>query len=171
MASQCLPVLTDVAAARSPDAAPKVNLTATLLVQCPDAKGVVASLSQLLYGFGCEFTVQLLDSGLMEHVLDRLGCIMHRVIHAREMAPPFLVTATHTYQCVFDRGLCTCHSLWSPRVPLRHRQSAPRAAQLGAMRARVLTRGLTPACSSRAVVRCLMQVISFQATNSLTCEY
>ena len=27
--------------------------TATLLVKCPDQKGVVASLAQLLYGFGC----------------------------------------------------------------------------------------------------------------------
>ncbi len=26
---------------------------ATLLVKCPDQKGVVASLAQLLYGFGC----------------------------------------------------------------------------------------------------------------------
>jgi hypothetical protein len=30
---------------------------ATLLVQCPDAKGVVASLGQLLFGLGCNMSV------------------------------------------------------------------------------------------------------------------
>jgi formyltetrahydrofolate deformylase len=29
------------------------NNTGVLLVQCPDAKGVVASLAQLLFGFNC----------------------------------------------------------------------------------------------------------------------
>ncbi len=41
-------------ASRVSDATSRASQTATLLVQCPDAKGVVASLSQLLYGFGCE---------------------------------------------------------------------------------------------------------------------
>ena len=31
---------------------PKPQL-ASLLIQCPDQKGVVAALAQLLYGFGC----------------------------------------------------------------------------------------------------------------------
>lgn len=33
-------------------ALPKPQL-ASLLIQCPDQKGVVAALAQLLYGFGC----------------------------------------------------------------------------------------------------------------------
>jgi len=33
-------------------AVPKPQL-ASLLIQCPDQKGVVAALAQLLYGFGC----------------------------------------------------------------------------------------------------------------------
>ena len=34
------------------DNIPKPQL-ASLLIQCPDQKGVVAALAQLLYGFGC----------------------------------------------------------------------------------------------------------------------
>ncbi|EFJ44867.1 hypothetical protein VOLCADRAFT_106243 [Volvox carteri f. nagariensis] len=32
---------------------PSSSLTANLLLQCPDQKGVIAAVSQLLYGFGC----------------------------------------------------------------------------------------------------------------------
>ena len=36
----------------SSNGVPKPQL-ASLLIQCPDQKGVVAALAQLLYGFGC----------------------------------------------------------------------------------------------------------------------
>jgi hypothetical protein len=46
--------------------------TATLLVKCPDTKGVVASLAQLLYGFGCNITASDqfsdLDDGMFYQV-------------------------------------------------------------------------------------------------------
>ncbi|KAL4444146.1 hypothetical protein ABPG75_011883 [Micractinium tetrahymenae] len=48
-------------AARSPSAAPASDsdedvstaMTGVLLIKCPDSKGVVASVAQLLFGFGC----------------------------------------------------------------------------------------------------------------------
>ena len=40
-------------------AASQPALTATLLVQCPDQRGVVAALAQLLAGFNCN----ILESG------------------------------------------------------------------------------------------------------------
>lgn len=41
-----------LAAGEADGAAPRPRL-ATLMVQCPDKKGVVAALGQLLYGLGC----------------------------------------------------------------------------------------------------------------------
>ena len=41
-----------LAAGKADGAAPQPRL-ATLMVQCPDKKGVVAALGQLLYGLGC----------------------------------------------------------------------------------------------------------------------
>lgn len=39
--------------ATAPPPAPAAQLLGTLLISCPDKKGVVASLGQLLYGYGC----------------------------------------------------------------------------------------------------------------------
>ena len=46
------PEAKDVATSSSSDESPQTT-TGTLLVKCPDQKGVVAGLAQLLYGFGC----------------------------------------------------------------------------------------------------------------------
>ncbi|PNH12283.1 Formyltetrahydrofolate deformylase [Tetrabaena socialis] len=35
---------------------PPASYTANLLLQCPDQKGVIAAVSQLLYGFGCNIS-------------------------------------------------------------------------------------------------------------------
>lgn len=47
------------AGAQQAAAASPAALTATLLVQCPDQRGVVAALAQLLAGFNCN----ILESG------------------------------------------------------------------------------------------------------------
>ncbi len=47
--------------------------TATLLVKCPDQKGVVASLAQLLYGFGCNIVSSDQYSDVQDNMFYQVG--------------------------------------------------------------------------------------------------
>ena len=47
---------------------------ATLLVKCPDQKGVVASLAQLLYGFGCNIISSDQFSDLEADMFYQVSC-------------------------------------------------------------------------------------------------
>ncbi len=67
------------------------NTLATLLVSCPDRKGLVAALAQLLYGYGCN----IVDAD--QHTDVEAGLFFQRIrFDIREM---------HTDRLAFERGV------------------------------------------------------------------
>lgn len=93
------------AEASDSDAGSSTARTATLLVKCPDQKGVVASLAQLLYGFGCN----ILSSDQFSDVLDNM---FYQVCARAQNDPVSHDSTVHCSSC--GAGI----NLWQRAAPL-----------------------------------------------------
>jgi formyltetrahydrofolate deformylase len=100
--------------AKSPASAANASQTATLLVSCPDRKGLVAALGQLLYGHG----VNIIDSS--QHADLSAGQFFQRLrIDLREM---------HTDRVALERAIAEVAERFSMRIRLAYADRPKRIA-------------------------------------------